>query len=101
MKIYIAGKITGDPDYKQKFEKVEKSLAKLGHSVMNPASLGCYPEFSWEDYMFITRAMQVKCNAILFLPDWTDSRGAMREYDKAIQFNQKIYFDINDIPSAL
>lgn len=51
--------------------------------------------------MFITRAMQVKCNAILFLPDWTDSRGAMREYDKAIQFNQKIYFDINDVPSAL
>lgn len=26
MKIYIAGKITGDPDYKQKFDKVKKVL---------------------------------------------------------------------------
>ena len=37
MKIYIAGKITGDPNYREKFEKAEKFLAGQGHSVMNPA----------------------------------------------------------------
>ena len=33
MKIYIAGKITGDKNYKEKFDTVEKLLASKGHSV--------------------------------------------------------------------
>lgn len=37
MKIYIAGKITGDPNYREKFEKVASSLREHGFSVMNPA----------------------------------------------------------------
>ena len=32
MKIYIAGKITGDPDYKEKFAKVASSLREHGFS---------------------------------------------------------------------
>ena len=43
MKIYIAGKITGDKNYKEKFDAVEKLLASQGYSVMNPARLGNYP----------------------------------------------------------
>ena len=100
MKIYVAGKITGDPDYKQKFNEAEKALAKLGHSVMNPASLGDYPEFSYKDYLFISQAMQMKCSAVLFLHDWADSNGAMQEFERAHALNQDIYFDIADIPSA-
>ena len=45
MKIYIAGKITGDKNYKEKFDTVEKLLASKGHSVMNPAQLGNYYRF--------------------------------------------------------
>lgn len=37
MKIYIAGMITGDKNYKSKFKRAEKLLRSLGHSVMNPA----------------------------------------------------------------
>lgn len=101
MKFYIAGKITGDPDYKKKFNEAEKALAKLGQSVMNPAALGSYPEFSWQDYMFITQAMQMKCDAVLFLHDWADSKGAMQEYERAHAMNQRMYFDISDVPSTL
>lgn len=39
MKIYIAGKITGDKNYREKFEKVASSLREHGFSVMNPACL--------------------------------------------------------------
>jgi hypothetical protein len=97
MKIYIAGKITGDPDYKKKFNKAEKELSALGHSVMNPACLNDYNEFSYKDYMFITQAMQMKCEAVFFLPDWTTSNGAMEEYERATKLNQKTFFDISEL----
>ena len=99
MKFYIAGKITGDADYKAKFKRAEDALARLGHSVMNPASLGNYPEFSWQDYMFICKAMLMKCEAVLFLPDWSESRGATEEYEQAKLNRLSIYFDISDVPS--
>ena len=100
MKFYIAGKITGDPNYKEKFDKAEKALVRLGHSVMSPAWLKEYCEFSYNDYIFISSAMQSKCDAILLLPDWSNSSGATAEYQKALQTNQAVYFDISDIPSA-
>ena len=100
MKFYIAGKITGNPDYKINFKKAEEALARLGHSIMSPAALGNYPEFSYEDYMFITTAMQMKCDAVLFLSDWIDSNGAQKEYERAKLNHQAIYFDISDVPSA-
>ena len=34
MKIYIAGKITGDPNYRQKFKKVADDLERGGYAVL-------------------------------------------------------------------
>ena len=39
MKIYIAGKITGDDGYRAKFQEAAKNLEALGHVVLNPAIL--------------------------------------------------------------
>ena len=39
MKIYIAGKITGDREYREKFREAAKALERLGHVVLNPAIL--------------------------------------------------------------
>lgn len=39
-KIYIAGKITGDPNYKDKFANMESELLKMpGTVIINPAKL--------------------------------------------------------------
>jgi len=100
MKFYIAGKITGDPDYKKKFDEVEKQIMYKGHAVMNPACLKQYKEFSWEDYMFITKAMQMKCNAVFFLSNWTDSKGAMEEFETAKKLGQPVYFCLEDVPQC-
>ena len=55
MKIYIAGKITGDKKYRAKFREAAKALEALGHVVLNPAIL---PAGRGErDYMRITLAM--------------------------------------------
>lgn len=98
MKIYIAGKITGDKNYRKKFKKAERALKKKGHSVMNPAVLSDYPEFSWNDYMFITKAMQKKCTATYLLPDWSISKGAIEEYENAKKLNHAIFFSMKDVP---
>lgn len=98
MKIYIAGKITGDRHYKKKFCKAEKKLAKLGHSPVSPAWLKAYKEIQYIDYMLITNTMQKICEATLFLKDWKESNGAKKEYEWAKANNQIIYFDFNDIP---
>lgn len=91
MKIYIAGKITGDPNYREKFEKVQRTLVWLGYSVMNPACLSDDKEFSWDDYMAITSTMQERCEATVLLPDWQDSKGATMEAQKAKILGHKIF----------
>ena len=39
MKVYIAGKITGDPNYKGKFAAEAEKIRAAGHIAMNPAEL--------------------------------------------------------------
>jgi len=93
MKIYIAGKITGDKNYKSKFKRAEKLLRSLGHSVMNPAWIAPSDDFTWADYMQISGMMQARCNAVYFLKDWEESEGAKIEFKRCHQLNQTAFFE--------
>ncbi len=97
MKVYIAGKITGDKHYKKKFKRAEKILRKKGHSVMNPAWLVEYKEFNWIDYMIVSGAMQKSCEAVLFLPDWKQSKGALFEHRRAQNLGQRIFYSLDEL----
>ena len=77
MKVYIAGKITGDPGYRDKFAAAEIQLGWPGHTVLNPAELPS--GMSREDYMRICFAMIDVADAVVFLPDAADSAGARLE----------------------
>lgn len=89
-KVYIAGKITGDPNYRDKFARAEAELKRQGHLVMNPAIL---PEgFEWETYMHITVTMLNACDTIYLLEDWQDSRGAQIEAKIAQDENYTIIY---------
>lgn len=89
-KVYIAGKITGDPNYREKFAKAEAKLTEQGYLVMNPAVL---PEgFTYGDYMAITGAMQRSCGTIYMLEDWETSVGARIEHEMAEALGQLIIY---------
>ena len=77
MKVYIAGKITGDPNYREKFGKAARLLAKDGCIVLNPATL---PEgLNQAEYMRICLAMLDCADTVYLLKDWKESEGARIE----------------------
>lgn len=78
MKVYLAGKITGDPNYREKFAAAVKKLEeRAGVTVISPAVT---PEgLKKADYMRICFAMLESADAAVFLPDWEDSPGAQLE----------------------
>lgn len=79
LKVYIAGKITGDPDYKRKFLLAHMEQKNEGHIVLNPAHL---PEgMRSADYMRICFAMIDSADLVIFLPDWETSAGARIEHE--------------------
>lgn len=91
MKIYIAGKITGDPYYKAKFARAAADIADAGHTPINPAM---QPEgMSNADYMRISFAQLDGADAVAFLPDWEDSKGARIEH-LLVEYTGKPTYDI-------
>lgn len=88
--VYLAGKITGDPYYRTKFYEAAGKLTEAGFIVMNPATLPS-EGFSYEAYIRISSAMLDECAAACFLPDWTDSKGAMYEYGRAAAQGKRVF----------
>lgn len=87
MKVYIAGKITGNENYKAEFAEAEKKLRALGHIPLNPAVL---PEgLEKADYMRICLAMLDSADAIALMLNWTGSPGANIELSLAMYTGKK------------
>lgn len=87
MKVYIAGKITGNENYKAEFAEAEEKLRELGHIPLNPAVL---PEgLEKADYMRICLAMLDSADAIALLLSWTRSDGAAIEMSLARYTDKK------------
>ena len=79
MKIYISGKITGDPNYKMKFRMAEKHIQEMYPLavILNPALL---PEgLTRAEYMRICISMIDVAAAVFALPDAGESAGAKVE----------------------
>ena len=88
--VYLAGKITGDKNYRKKFARAAAALERQGYIVLNPASL---PDgLSYEAYMRIGHSMMYEACIICFLPDWADSPGAQREHTRANVANKPVMY---------
>ena len=100
MKIYIAGKITGDDSYRDKFGFVAERIRNHGHIALDPSTLpeGMEPR----DYMNICHAMINAADLVVFLPNTFESAGAQLElnyclYTDKLTFHLICLEDINKI----
>lgn len=76
MKVYIAGQITNNENYKEDFKAAETYLKEKGHAVINPVkNLG----FTYKDYIDMGLCELMKCDAICLLDNYEESQGAMLE----------------------
>jgi len=97
--VYIAGKITGDPNYKPKFEKAKTEIkAKIGEAlIINPVE-ECENEglTAWLACMAHCKGLIDMSDVIVCLPDWKSSRGACAEVEYAKHINRCVY-EIKDV----
>jgi hypothetical protein len=81
MKIYLAGPMSGLPDYNYPaFNAAAKALRELGHHVENPAENPQPPCRTWHAYMRQAVAQLVRCEAVALMPGWESSKGANLEH---------------------
>lgn len=88
--VYLAGKITGDPCFYSKFLAARKQLEAAGFLVMSPAELT--QGFPYEAYKPINKPMIDACEMVCFLPDWSESEGAIYEMGYALAKAKHICF---------
>ena len=89
MKIYIAGPMTGIPDFNRfSFNEAARLLSEKGHIVLNPAVL---PDgMKHEEYMTICLAMVEVCDTVMLLPGWEKSVGAQMEHKRARELGKEV-----------
>lgn len=95
-KIFISGKVSGLPyeEAKSKFEKAEDYFANNGFDVWNPTR-HCKESWSWLRCMCVCLWNLAKCDVVVFLKDWKDSRGARMECRFAKLLGKEMVFQNN------
>jgi len=91
VKVYIAGPMSGLPDFNRRAFNVARTYLKLnGHSVLSPEIL---PDgFEQREYMDICIAM-VRCvDCVYMLKGWEKSAGARAEHALAEKLNLRIEY---------
>lgn len=93
LKFYLSGPITNDPDYVKHFQEAAKKLRNLGHQVLDPTVWTRENvKLDYEEYMKLDLAMLEVCDAIYMMPGWSNSRGALRELERAIELGLVVYY---------
>lgn len=101
MRIYIAGPMTGYPNWNHDaFDTARDLIADAGHDPVSPADVGVEaglttrdhrgvvtvpPEATWERSLRVDLGALVTCDAVAFLPGWESSRGAALEHSVALR----------------
>ena len=87
-RIYISGKITGNPNYMKEFTAAEELLKKTypDADVINPAKISAMlpAPLTHDEYMRFCYLELELCTSVLFLKNWRNSYGSNQERGYAI-----------------
>lgn len=105
MKIYISGPISSLPPAQARanFAAAAAAIRKKGHEPVNPCKLQeiLDPETtSWRQYMRSGLALLEACDAVVFLPGWEQSKGAVLERARADHYCKHIFETLDEIRPA-
>lgn len=91
--IYIAGKVSGLPYHKasMKFGAYEKLLLTEGYTPVVPLNIVDRDD-DWTTAMGKCIVTLIQCDAVHFLPCWTDSPGAKLEHEVAKHMGKEIVY---------
>jgi nucleoside 2-deoxyribosyltransferase len=93
-KIYISGKMTDNPYYKEDFKRAELWLEKAGYCPINPCNLKeCLPNLTREQYMAIDFKLIDLADGIFMVKNWQSSKGACAELSYAKSLNKKRIYE--------
>lgn len=105
MLVYVSGKYSGTPEeISANIQAAREASVKVwesGNTALCP-HLNTYHfekdcSCGYEDYIQGDLELLQRCDAILMLPGWKDSKGAVREHSFACQCEKIVYYSINDI----
>ena len=81
MRVYIAGPMTGRPQFNYPaFHQAATLLRAAGYAVINPAENPAPLCGSWLGYMRMSVAQVASVDCVVMLPGWPFSKGARIEY---------------------
>jgi nucleoside 2-deoxyribosyltransferase len=97
MLIYVAGKYTGNVDENIAAARtVAIALWEKGHAVICPHLNSAHMEqdckATWEDYLKGDFNMISRCDALVMVENWKDSKGAQMEHEYALSLGIPIYY---------
>ena len=97
-RLYISGPITGAKNYKRIFQGAKDALTAKGYDVVNPAELTevIGDSFTYDEILAIDTDLLARCDAVVQLPGWEESRGANIEYGYALGAD-KIIIKLEDV----
>ena len=98
-KIYIAGKVTGEDlaHCTMKFGQAQKDVEALGFEALNPLALVNDFKTPWQNAMKICLKALIDADAVLLLPDYHKSKGAMMENSIAEDLGIPVYYNLKEL----
>lgn len=88
---YVSGPMTGLPGLnKPAFNAEADRLRALGFDVVNPAEVELPEGSTWADYIRHDLKLLLDCTAIVMLPGWERSNGAVIEHVVAVKLGMKV-----------
>lgn len=93
MKLYLAGPMTGAPDFNYPaFNEAAVQLRAQDFEVVNPAeNFDGDQSLGWSTYLRLAVRQVTECDAVALLPGWEGSRGARLELSIAISLGLGLY----------